>query len=346
MVWRTIQDFPPLRNLAQVLAAMASVLSYLNRLLPFATPGTPLLQDLIHLAAICGALYYAPQIQEWYQQRRAQNDGTRPEQALPDTQDVPNDHDTAIADGNHQDQAPQPDIAPHHEAGDDAQDDEEDAHDAPRDNDFNENDAAQPGPARIPDMPPARNVGAKKAKALAKKDQRRAYHEFQRSQGEAQRARDAEGAAERDAELAAERERRRAAEAKVKEREAREREVKRESERKARADEMRRREMVVRIVREEVEGNGVCELMKVARQAGNDVDEEWVEKIVHASGILGRKGDATTMTTSLGWVVRVTESDMAEVYRRAVKDGVADGDSGAVSYDTLGRMLQEVIVQR
>ena len=46
---------------------MASIVGFLNRFLPFATPGTPLLQDLIHLGAICTLLYYAPQIQHWAQ---------------------------------------------------------------------------------------------------------------------------------------------------------------------------------------------------------------------------------------------------------------------------------------
>jgi hypothetical protein len=51
---------------------MASIISLINRLLPFATPGTPLLQDLVHLGAICTILYYAPQIQHWAQERQHQ----------------------------------------------------------------------------------------------------------------------------------------------------------------------------------------------------------------------------------------------------------------------------------
>ncbi|KAK3644479.1 hypothetical protein LTR22_015199 [Elasticomyces elasticus] len=321
---------------------MASILGYLNRLLPFATPGTPLIQDLVHLGVICGALYFAPQIQEWFQQQRANT--------VPDIDGLP---------GNEQHVGPA--VAAEPPAGngfvnvvqlddliaapDDSEDDEE------QENDGNVNgvghepdDGGQPGPARVPDMPNTRNVGAKKAKALAKKEQRRAYHEFQRSQGEAQRAKDAEGATEREAELAAERERRRAKEAALEAKKAKEREQKREQERKAREDDIRKRELVVKIVKHELEGHRVCDLMKVARRVGDDVDVEWVEKIVTAGGIVGRKNDVVTMITGMGWVVKVSEEDMAAVYRKAIEEDAADSD-GRVSFETLGRMVEERLLR-
>ncbi|KAK0252199.1 hypothetical protein B0A54_08187 [Friedmanniomyces endolithicus] len=319
---------------------MGSTLGFVNRLLPFATPGTPLLQDLVHLATLCAALYFAPQIQHWYQRRQIQGQLPVEEQPLVNAPPEPPANENGV------------------EPGENAPDDNDiDLDDRPVDpndhNDFHDDEhnaepqpdaPVRPGPAILPDLPPARNVGAKKAKALAKKDQRRAYHEFQRSQGEAQRARDAEGAAERESELAAERERRRGKEAALEERKAREREAKRESGRKAKEEEIRKREAVVRIVRESLEEGRVCDLMGVARRVGADVDVEWVEKIVVAGGIVGRKGGVVTMVTGMGWVVRVTEEDMEAVYRRAVEEEVAD-EEGRVGFDVLGRLLQDVLVR-
>ncbi|KAK0802467.1 hypothetical protein LTR38_006511, partial [Friedmanniomyces endolithicus] len=318
---------------------MGSTLGFINRLLPFATPGTPLLQDLLHLAAICGALYFAPQIQHWYQQRhlgRQTPVEEQPHENAPPEPQANNDEigpDGIAQDDDHIDLDDQPAGANNHEV----------LHNNEQIAEPHEpNEPLPPGPANPPELPPARNVGAKKAKALAKKDQRRAYHEFQRSQGEAQRARDAEGAAERDAELAAERERRRRKEAALEERKAREREVKREVERRAREEEIRKREAVVRIVRESLEEGRVCDLMGVARRVGEDVDVEWVEKIVVAGGIVGRRGGVVTMITGMGFVVKVTEEDLKAVYRRAVEEEVAD-EEGRVAFDVLGRLLQDVL---
>ncbi|KAK1069856.1 hypothetical protein LTR12_006545 [Friedmanniomyces endolithicus] len=319
---------------------MGSTLGFINRLLPFATPGTPLVQDLLHLAAICGALYFAPQIQHWYRGKYVQRQTPVDEQPHVNAPPEPQANENGIEPGenapddNHIDLDDQPARPNAHNDFHNEERHAEPQPDAP----------IHPGPANPPEIPPTRNVGAKKAKALAKKDQRRAYHEFQRSQGEAQRARDAEGAAERDAELAAERERRRGKEAALEERKAREREVKREVERRAREEEIRKREAVVRIVRESLEEGRVCDLMGVARRVGEDVDVEWVEKIVVAGGIVGRKGGVVTMVTGMGWVVKVTEEDMKAVYRRAVEEEVADSE-GRVGFDVLSRLLQDVLVR-
>ncbi|KAK0777297.1 hypothetical protein LTR75_015983 [Friedmanniomyces endolithicus] len=315
---------------------MGSTLGFINRLLPFATPGTPLVQDLIHLVAICAALYFAPQIQHWYQERSAQRRIPVDDQPQVNAPPEPQANENGIEPGeiaqddNHIDLDDQPARPNHHD----------DFHDEERHAELQPDAPIHPGPANPPELPPARNVGAKKAKALAKKDQRRAYHEFQRSQGEAQRARDAEGAAERESELASERERRRGKEAVLEERKAREREVKRESERRAREEEIRKREAVVRIVRESLEEGRVCDLMGVARRVGEDVDVEFVV----AGGIVGRKGGVVTMVTGMGWVVRVTEEDMKAVYRRAIEEEVADSE-GRVGFDVLGRLLQDVLVR-
>ncbi|QRC91882.1 hypothetical protein JI435_020640 [Parastagonospora nodorum SN15] len=51
-------------------ALLTLPISLLNFLLPFTKPGTPLAQDIVHTAVLCGTLYYAPQIAEWYNARQ------------------------------------------------------------------------------------------------------------------------------------------------------------------------------------------------------------------------------------------------------------------------------------
>ncbi|KAI4720477.1 hypothetical protein E4T48_03196 [Aureobasidium sp. EXF-10727] len=316
----------------------------LNVLLPFATPGTPLYQDLLHLAALCTALYYAPQIQAYIQEQRQsqtqhQTDN-HSEQHMP--QDEPRAHEPE------QQQAappPQPFI-------EDAEEDEQEQPDAPF-NDFagpagppQDDDDGEPGPVNPrPQAPPGSNnnrtVGAKKAKSLQRRDQRRAYHEFMRSQGEAQRARDAEGAEEREAQLVAERARRAAREAEVEAKRAKEREEKRLKEEKAREEEMQRRERAVRLVREELETGRLVDLENVARRIGGNVGREWVEGLVRASGLLVEsQGQYHTMVTANGWVVRVEREDMEALYSDAVAS--ADED-GTVSYTELGGRLESIL---
>jgi hypothetical protein len=183
---------------------MASILGLVNRLLPFATPGTPLLQDLIHLGAICTLLYYAPQIQHWAQERQ---------HATGESDGLPIDDTANLADANpaphDQEPARDDDEMNQRAAVDDFENVEFGDQGGPHD-DANIQEG-EPGPAGPANTPAHRNLGAKKAKSLARKDQRRAYNEFMRSQGDAQRAEDAKDAAEREATLAAERERRKAA---------------------------------------------------------------------------------------------------------------------------------------
>ena len=258
---------------------MASIIGLLNRFLPFATPGTPLLQDLVHLGAICTLLYYAPQIQHWVQEQQnptgaqdeTQNDNTVHLDNAPRAPQDENPRQPAFADDN----------ADQHAAPDDFENVPNDNFEAEQAHaDIEE---GQPGPAGPANAPPHRNVGAKKAKSLARKDQRRAYNEFMRSQGDAQRAEDAKDAAEREATLAVERERRKAAAAALEAKKAKERERKREAERKQREEEIRCRELAISLVREALEDQRMCDLFKVARQVGGDVDEEWVERIIRSA---------------------------------------------------------------
>lgn len=317
---------------------MASIIGLLNRFLPFATPGTPLLQDLIHLGAICTLLYYAPQIQHWAQEQ--QNPARVPGE---------NADDNAV----HLDNAPP---APHNEEPREPAlaDDNADQHAAPDDfeNVPNDNFEAErahadieeglPGPAGPANTSAHRNVGAKKTKSLARKDQRRAYNEFMRSQGDAQRAEEAKDAAEREATLAVERERRKAAAAALEAKKAKEREQKREAERKQREEEIRSRELAISLVREALDDQRMCDLFKVARQVGGDVDEEWVERIIRSSDLVGMRNGVLTMITSVGWAVRVSQQDVRQLYENAAVQDMSD-ESGAVTYEQLGGMFENIL---
>jgi len=163
-----------------------------------------------------------------------------------------------------------------------------------------------------------------------------------RSQGEAQRARDAEGAEEREAQLAAERARRAAIEAEVESKRAKDREVKRLKEEKAREEEIQRRERAVRLVQEQLEIRRVVDLEDVARRIGGNVGREWVEGLVRASGLLlESQGQYRTMITSSGWVVRVEREDMETLYREAAT--TANETDGTVAYADLGKKLESIL---
>lgn len=310
-------------------------LSILNRLLPFATPGTPVLQDVLHLVAICALLYFAPQMQESLQARRSPvTDDAGQER--PGVQQQYEDFDQRQGEQN--DREP---VGGVHDANDGEDEIEAVAHQEDILDDSGEE--GQAGPARAPMVPEQRNVGAKKAKALARRDQRRAYHEFQRSQGEAQRARDAEGADERDKAQAAERERRRAAEATLEAKKAKEREERRAKEDAARAQEQRRREQTVELVQSRLNSDRMCDLFKVAREVGVD-DEDWVEKIVKASGMLGRQNDTMTMITDVGWAVRVSAADMQMVYDKVLADDRASNAEGRIEPSHVVEVLENSLL--
>ncbi|EMC92224.1 hypothetical protein BAUCODRAFT_282291 [Baudoinia panamericana UAMH 10762] len=318
---------------------MASLYTFLNRLLPFATPGTPILQDVLHLAIICSALYFAPQIQsrfqEWHRGRQDEDANTQGQLGHTETQldpRVQDDGEDLLTDGR-EDEAAEPAF----NADGHADDTQAEA--------VEPTDMLDDHPRHAPQvqMPSQRNVGAKKAKALAKRDQRRAYNEFMRSQGDIQRARDAEGAQEREAVLAAERQRRRATEAALEARKARERGLKREQETKAREAEIKRRELAVSTVKRQLDEKRMVNLFDVAKLVGDDADDEWVERILNAAGVLGRSGSMMTMVTATRWVVRVTEKDMHAVYERVLEQDMSDAD-GKISFDTVATALQNALV--
>ena len=311
-----------------------NLIGLFNRLLPFATPGTPVFQDICHLAAICILLYFAPQIQERLQRQREAG-----QQDADEAESVP-EAPPAEALNGHIDAQQQDQLDEEGELDVDAF---ANAEQAPAGvNELNGREEGPAGPARPRAIPPERNVGAKKAKALARKDRQRAYNEFMRSQGDAQRARDASGAAEREKTLAVERERRKAAADAFDTQKAKEREARRAKEEAARLEEIKRREAAIKIVKEALESRKACNLWRVAEQIGGDTDDEWVGSVLKTSGMLGKQADYLTMITTTGWVVSVTREDMASLYQEAIQADLGD-KAGRIGYDELGNALERII---
>ncbi|KAF1835850.1 hypothetical protein BDW02DRAFT_567609 [Decorospora gaudefroyi] len=346
-------------------ALLSLPFTLLNLVLPFTRSGTPLAQDLIHTAILCGTLYFAPQIAEWYNRppptEQANNTvqdppGPEPtEEALHgpgperDTDaDIPLDerlvlqHDGVDAVGEAAARppppfAPTPPPRPHVE-------DEPPEHHAFA---HNQADPFAPGPANPPpqnqDRPRPthanRTIGAKKAKSLARRDQQRAYNEWIRSEAEMRRLQEAEGAEEREAALAAEKARRAAVEDEIraKEREERER-VKRAREREA-EEEAQRRERVVDAVREGMRVRDAVDLVDAAYKEGKD--RVWVERLIRASGLLQQlqKDRSHVMITGQDWLVRIDAEMMRRAYAHA--EVVGERNGGQVSLEQFGAILEE-----
>ncbi|KAF1976277.1 hypothetical protein BU23DRAFT_502122, partial [Bimuria novae-zelandiae CBS 107.79] len=331
----------------------------LDLLLPFTHPNTPLFQDLIHTAILITTLYYAPQIAEYY---NAHHNPAPPPTTTPQL-------DAEQIDGRHD--GPAPDVPENDDPVDEQWILEDDGDDNPntdidppplaptpppeliRDptlgqpqDDTWQNDA--PGPARVHDRPQPtranRVVGAKKAKSLARRDQRRAYHEFHRSQAEQRRAAEEAGREEREAALAAEKARRAEIEREIAEEKREKQARKREEEKREADEEHRRRERVVERVREEVVRKGAVDLVDVAMVEGKD--RVWVEKLVRASGMLSQmeKGREKVMITGEGWLVKID----AELMRTAYEEATAFGDSrdGKVSFANFGGILEKAVRAR
>lgn len=312
---------------------MVSALSFINRLLPFAVPGTPLLQDLAHLFAICAALYIASTIVDSRRHQAPQLETDNTDNAHDDSAGIYNNDAHAHA-GEETDlanaQIPQ-----------ERQEDAEPGDEGPWVN--GEDVHGEPAAAgRGTPSSAQRNIGAKKAKSLARKDQRKAYNEFMRSQGDAQRARDSEGAAEREAALEAERKRRALAEAELLAKKAKEREQKREAEEAERTAEYRRRETAIALVKADLLASNISDLHRIAIQVGGDVDVEWVERVVNASGLVGNKGEVLTMITSTGWAASITRAHATSLYDQAVSADLVD-QPARVSISAMSNLFVDIL---
>ncbi|KAF2033935.1 hypothetical protein EK21DRAFT_108352 [Setomelanomma holmii] len=337
-------------------ALLTLPITLLNTLLPFTRPNTPLAQDLIHTAVLCGTLYYAPQIAEWYNTQHTQHaqhihDAPPPRNEdahIPNAEEQRNDRpreqlplDERLVlqpDSDAEDAIPPP-LAP-------TPPNIQNANEPPLPQALPPDDFAQPGPAQPGPRPTPQNrpVGAKKAKSLARKDQRRAYHEFHRQEAELRRLREQEGAAEREAELAAEKERRARIEAEIAEKERVQREKRKEEERREIQDENDRRHRVISKVRTEVSKKGCVDLLAEARKEGKD--KLWVVRLLKASGLLaqlsGEGGKA--MITGDGWLARVDQETMRLAYAEAQAYG--DKNGGRVELDKMAVFMEKAVRMR
>jgi hypothetical protein len=343
---------------------MADLIHIIKKLIPFATPDTPLIQNLLYCVAIaaCALVLLIERYQNYVLER---------DESLSDTSlHHQGDQETLLDRDFHLEE-----VIEHveQEAAEDddgnSDDNSETEHEReflrdreqPAANDFQADAAGRPvdnldpgeGPANAVDRPaPAqRAVGVKKAKSLARKDQRRAYQEFLRSQGDAQRAQDASTAAEREAALKLDQRKRAAAEAEIELRKAREREARREADVREREYEARRRSEPVTIVRRELAERGMCNLwsvIEIMEREGFDLDIEFVEKLLKLAGVLGKNAftddGATIILTSKGWVVRVTTQDMKTAYQIAA-DQHHDQEKGVVPLQSLADALDTVLQQ-
>jgi hypothetical protein len=329
-------------------ALLSLPISLLNFLLPFTKPGTPIVQDLIHTVVLCGTLYYAPQIAEWYNTQQpgdiadghAQGGDTQQTAASREADlqqaGTPLDERLVLQNDDHVDRPPlaptPPNQAEHHQPP------------APHIEDFPEQVEAGPADDRPRPTPQNRAVGAKKAKSLARKDQRRAYHEFHRQEAELRRLQEAEGAEEREAALAAETARRARIEAEIAERERTEREERKRETEREQTEEAERRERVVQTVRQGVENRGYVNLVDVAWAEGKD--RVWIERLVRASGLLSQlqRDGAHAIITGQAWLVQVDAQLMQRAYAEA--EAFGDENAGGVSFAEFGNILEKVVLAR
>lgn len=362
-------------------STLASILKVLNALLPFTTPGTPLYQDVIHTVILCTFLYFLPQIAERRAQtlatqvavdaneqvaERQHNDGNLEPQELPD------DHELDAA-------VPEPD--PVNDLNED--------HAPPPINGLPQAEPAFAAAQNNQHQPVARvnreNVGAKKARSMKRRDQHRAYHGWIREQAEARRAEDAAGADEREEALQAEKERRAEVVRKLDEKKLKERSlVKAEREERERREAERRvecerfvkyklnnegcveiGEVVDEIWGEEDDGGGFWGPGKGRGNAKTAEDRTWDEKVIWVErllkvipGLLGKKkvvkenGTETVVMmilTAGGWIVRIDEDTMREVYAAAAQmaeDKTKAGYRGKITMTEIGHILEDVLLAR
>lgn len=201
--------------------------------------------------------------------------------------------------------------------------------------------AQEPTPTIVPFAPPAaadrtprtRTVGAKKARSLARRDQRRAYHEFLQSQ-QSERARQAAVIAEEEEERVFEEKRRRAlAEEEII---AKRQSVKEERARaeKKREEEQRRDVSRVRdtvLAREKIAWN-VGGLARMVQR-----DEAWIRAALKSEGLLGWKGTEMRMITEEGWYLVVGEAHLKVLYGEIERRGKMEwGEMAKVLEDAIG----------
>jgi len=325
---------------------LSTVRGTLNILLPFTNPSTPLLQDILHTIILCTTLYYAPQIADYYKTHHAQHPPETHNPAPPPDdspiEDIPIDDTLVLQDSDNDGEDPTNPLP--HAPTPPPEQAVFWANVPPDRGDVGEIEG-EAGPAERP--PPTRAnrvIGAKKAKSLARRDQRRAYHEFQRSQAEERRRLEEHGREEREAARAAEKARRAEVEREIMAAEQKEREARKEEQRKEQEAEMQRRERVVNLVREKAARWGYVDLVDIAIDEGKD--RIWIERLVRASGMLVQieGSEDKTMITGDGYLVKID----VKLMRRAYEEAAASGDSrdGKVSSAEFGDILEKAVRQR
>lgn len=205
--------------------------------------------------------------------------------------------------------------------------------------------APAPAPAHQPRARGSnREVGAKKAKAIARKEQQRAYNEFLREQGDVQRAEWARDEEVRNEKLMVEKARRAAVEARYREKEREERDSKRQKEEAERREEIQAVKAAAEAIRERLGGKGYIDIGEVGKMVGRS--EEWVKVFVKKEGILGVKGverqREVTMLTKSGWIVHVGADVMDKAYTTASKSCT---QQGTVTWEQTGRFVQNALVK-
>ena len=356
------------------MSALGAIVTFLyrliNTLLPFTKPGTPLPQDLVHTAAVCTLLYYAPRYFEQRQQRQKSNiEATYNIEDNESQSDTHVDDDTFerhengllryhgstsdnhVATGHEAFPRDQTDLDSDPGTSDDEVDFEEhpDAP-APRDQEQPQQDDHfhHENQQQQTTAPSSRVVSTKKARSLARRSQRRAYNEFLRSQGDAARAAAAAEAAQHEAIAASERARRSAADAAAEMRLAEERQKRKElALAKADKEEARTR-TVVTIVRKRLLDAGMVDIEKDVLDFVDELDIEKVKNIVRAAGIEGtRTDDKKTVSTIIlksNYIVNIDEELMREVYYNAAIE--SKYDLGKVTWDELANILECLILKR
>lgn len=332
---------------------MSGILKAVNTLLPFTDSTTPIWREVLHTVVLCTLLYFAPQV-PWqrlidFARGRAavEHEGGRQRETDPLVgyqQDLNDDTEAGVQDVN--------------EDQDEDEEDPQEGRQAPFNLDpaqalgLEEDDNGGEGPAdplqqnQPRPRDPSRVVGAKKAKSIARRDRVRAYNEFLRQQGEAQRAQDAEGAQEREAELNAERIRREKAERKIEEAKIKERAKRKEQLEAERVKEESDRRKVRQTVSSAFnEGRNAISLQSLAEEVKRST--EWVADLLKREGMLGKKTGSSsgrptttlTMITQSGWLVRIDEKIMRNIYARAEEECNDDDGDGKMSWQDMGKSL-------
>jgi len=297
------------------------LLTIFNYLLPFTIPGTSLLQDLIHLFVLCTLLYYAPQFHSLIKLRLDKIKNNQPIQRQVINPEV---EQQAELQNNVAVPVQQPVNAENIE------------------------NIEQPD-GNVNNVQPIiqRAVGAKKAKSLAKKDQRRAHNEFIRAQSEAQKTQDEVTKVEREAVLELEKKRRNEVESQLRSQQLQDREEKRLKEIKTRQEDIRRKEIVLNILRDRLRERKWVNLQKVVENVnGWTSGVEGLERLIRAEGILGEErnfnGDITQITimTEKKMVVRIHSNDMEKYFVRIQSQM---SEKGLLDLNIAGKVLQDIV---